>query len=78
MTKKTLNQNAKYVQKLINIIEPDFVFSEKPINRFKIIEKDHNNNNQNKAQKLSELKNVDMGELDKITTENFNRLFFNK
>jgi len=28
--------------------------------------------------KLSELKNVDMGELDKITTENFNRLFFNK
>ena len=28
--------------------------------------------------KLSELKNVDMGELDIITTENFNRLFFNK
>ena len=28
--------------------------------------------------KLSELKNVDMDELDKITTENFNRLFFNK
>ena len=28
--------------------------------------------------KLSELKNVDIGELDKITTENFNRLFFNK
>ena len=28
--------------------------------------------------KLSELKNVDMEDLDKITTENFNRLFFNK
>ena len=28
--------------------------------------------------KLSELKNVDIGKLDKITTENFNRLFFNK
>ena len=38
MTKKTLNQNAKYVQELINTIEPDFVFSTKPINRFKVIE----------------------------------------
>ena len=28
--------------------------------------------------KLSELKNVDIGKLDEITTENFNRLFFNK
>ena len=28
--------------------------------------------------KLSELKNVDIEKLDKITTENFNRLFFNK
>ena len=39
MTKKTLNQNAKYVQELINIIEPDFIFSNKPINRFKLIKK---------------------------------------
>ena len=37
MTKKTLNQNAKYVQELVDTIEPDFIFSEKPINRFKII-----------------------------------------
>ena len=28
--------------------------------------------------KLSELKNIEAQELDKITTENFNRLFFNK
>ena len=28
--------------------------------------------------KLSELKNVDSEEMDKITTDNFNRLFFNK
>ena len=28
--------------------------------------------------KLSELKNVDIEDLDKITTNNFNRLFFNK
>ena len=31
MTKKTLNQNAKYVQELINTFEPDFIFSNKPI-----------------------------------------------
>ena len=36
MTKKGLNQNAKYVQKLIDIIEPNFIFENKPINRFKI------------------------------------------
>ena len=35
MTKKTLNQNAKYVQELIKIIEPDFIFKNKPLNRFK-------------------------------------------
>ena len=28
--------------------------------------------------KLSELKNVDIEDLDKITTDNFNRLFFNQ
>ena len=27
--------------------------------------------------KLSELKNVDFEKLDRITTDNFNRLFFN-
>ena len=31
-----------------------------------------------KRKKLSELKNVDIEDLDKITTDNFNRLFFNK
>ena len=39
MTKKVLNQNAKYVQKLADIIEPDFFFNKTPINRFKIIKK---------------------------------------
>ena len=33
MTKKTLNQNAKYVQELIDVIEPDLAFGSKPINR---------------------------------------------
>ena len=48
MTKKTLNQNAKFVQNLINTIEPEFIFSSKPINRFEIIK----NNNENKNEKI--------------------------
>ncbi len=51
MTKKALNQNGKYVQEIINTIEPDFVFGDKPINRFKIIE-----NNEDKTKQLSRLK----------------------
>ena len=56
MTKKTLNQNAKYVQELINTIEPDFIFGNKPINRFEVIESKDKNINKNKSEKLSELK----------------------
>ena len=37
MTKKTLNQNAKYAQDLIDSVEPDFIFNNKPINRFMLI-----------------------------------------
>ena len=47
MTKKALNQNSKYTRKLIDIIEPDFIFSNKPINRFK---------NQNNFDELKETK----------------------
>ena len=56
MTKKALNQNSKYVQKLIDIIEPNFIFSEKPINRMKnanILENDTVNQ---KSEKLVALK----------------------
>ncbi len=56
MTKKTLNQNAKYTEQLIDLIEPDFNFSNKPLNRFKIEENDNENNYQNKIEKLSKLK----------------------
>ncbi len=52
MIKKILNQNDKYVQKLIDTIESDFVFDKKPINRFKVI----NNHNHNKQSKLLNLK----------------------
>ena len=56
MTKKTLNQNEKYTEQLIDLIEPDFNFSNKPLNRFKIEEIDNENNYQNKIEKLSKLK----------------------
>ncbi len=59
MTKKGLNQNAKYVQEFIDIIEPDFIFENKPINRFKIVkdsEKKVVQNNLDKKTKLQELK----------------------
>ena len=55
MTKKNLNQNGKYSQDLIDSIEPDFLFSNNPINRFKVI-KDRNNELQNKDEHLSKLK----------------------
>ena len=66
MTKKTLNQNAKYVQELVDTIEPDFIFSDKPINRFKIIENNDENTSENKTELL-------LGLREKINTiENCN------
>ena len=56
MIKKSLNQNGKYVQELINSIEPDFIFSNKPINRFNVIEKNNNIENQSKIELLSNLR----------------------
>ena len=35
MSKKALNQNSKYAQELIDLIEPDFNFNDKPIVRLK-------------------------------------------
>jgi len=54
MTKKTLNQNAKYVHELIDLIEPDLAFSNKPINRLNAVS--NNNDNTGKLQKLLQLK----------------------
>ena len=56
MTKKILNQNAKFVQTLIDTIEPNFSFSSEPINRLKTIKNNDSNNNNNKIKKLSDLK----------------------
>ena len=56
MTKKALNQNSKYFQELTEIIEPDFVFSNKPINRFEDINKNEDNAALDKESQLSNLK----------------------
>ena len=56
MTKKVLNQNDIYVQKLIDTVEPDFVFSSRPVDRFSVSSKNYDNENQNKYNKLLKLK----------------------
>ena len=56
MTKNPLNQNGKYVQELVNTIEPDFIFSDKPINRIKFIESKKNETNHEKSALLNKLK----------------------
>ena len=56
MTKKGLNQNGIYVQELINSIEPDFIFSNNPINRFRINENIEKNINKDKYEHLINLK----------------------
>ena len=37
MTKRSLNQNDKKVNKFIETIEPEYIFDNKPINRFKFV-----------------------------------------
>ena len=55
MTKKMINQKGKLDVELINTIEPNFIFNDKPINRFNTLE--INNNNQvEKTELLKELK----------------------
>ena len=56
MIKRALNQNAKYVQKLIDIIEPNFIYNNKPINRFKISKNYEYKVKQNKSEQLLNLK----------------------
>ncbi len=56
MTKKDLNQNTKFEQELINTFEPEFSFSEKPLNRFNVTKNNSAQEILNKAEKLSDLK----------------------
>ena len=56
MTKKVINQKGKFNDELINTIEPNFVFENKPINRFNIVKNSNDNNKADKAELLLELK----------------------
>ena len=56
MIKKGLNQNDIYVHELIDNIEPNFIFNDKPINRLKTTEDKKNNLSKNKQEKLLNLR----------------------
>ena len=55
MTKKLFNQNAKYSQELIDLIEPNFIFGSKSLNRLNNSEK-NSYNCDDKTKKIEELK----------------------
>ena len=57
MTKKLINQKGKLDEVLINTIEPNFIFSDKPINRFNIINSSEDALPGNKADLLKDLQN---------------------
>ena len=56
MTKKVINQKSKFDDELINTIEPNFVFKNKPINRFNIIDENNSHQQIDKFQSIQELK----------------------
>ena len=56
MTKKVINQKGKFDEELINTIEPNFVFKNKPINRFKFTEIILEENQTSKTELLNGLK----------------------
>ena len=58
MNRKSLNQTMSYKEELINSIEQNFIFSKKPINRFKIVETSDKKNNLNKIEQINELKKL--------------------
>ncbi|MDA8608661.1 uracil-DNA glycosylase [Candidatus Pelagibacter bacterium] len=56
MTKKVINQKGKFDEELINTIEPNFVFKNKPINRFRFTETILEENQTDKTVLLNDLK----------------------
>ena len=57
MTKKAINQNSKLNEELINSINSNFIFTDKPINRLNLIERDDDFNDGDKKDLLENLKN---------------------
>ena len=58
MTKKLSDQNMSYREELVNSIERNYIFSKKPINRFKIKKTDNSNRNFDKNSRIIELKKL--------------------
>ena len=56
MTKKMLNQNAKYDQSFLDKVETKFQFGNNPINRLKIVQKNSIQNKTAKEERILELK----------------------
>ena len=56
MIKKQINQNDRLKLELLNSIEFNYVFANKPINRLKNITKKPEGKNENKSQQLDSLK----------------------
>ena len=56
MTKKVINQKGKFDNEFINNIEPNFVFKNKPINRFNFTDNDEDEKQNNKAKLINNLK----------------------
>ena len=56
MTKKVINQKSKFDDELINTIEPNFLFKNKPINRLNIIDENNSHQQIDKFQSIEELK----------------------
>ena len=58
MTKKLSDQNMSYREELVNSIERNYIFSKKPINRFKIKKTENDNRNFDKNSRIIELKKL--------------------
>ena len=58
MTKKSSDQNMSYREELVNSIERNYIFSKKPINRFKIKKTENSNRNFDKNNRIIELKKL--------------------
>lgn len=55
---KKSRQSMSYKNELINSIEPNFVFSREPLNRFKLEKIENKNENFNKSSQISDLKKL--------------------
>ena len=57
MTKKMINQNSKFQKEFIDTVDSEFIFSNRPINRFKSTENQKINQTLSKKDQIDNLKN---------------------